>query len=251
MIDFECKSHYDVGDLVKIVYLLRAPGGCPWDREQDHASIRRNLLEEAYEAAEAIDEQDQAHLLEELGDVLLQVVFHAQIERERGGFDLSDVADGVCKKLIHRHPHVFGDVKADSSQQVLANWDQIKQAEKKQKSTGDVMDSVARSLPGLWRAEKVQAKASKAGTDLGTAAAALELTAASIDGLRRALDAGEDGSALFGQLLFSAVAAGRLAGLDGEAALAQRCETFIQDFRRMEACGQLQADKLYNTELKG
>ena len=110
MIDFEKKSSYGVEDLREIVRILRAPGGCPWDREQDHHSIRRNLLEEAYEAAEAIDEGNPEHLQEELGDVLLQVVFHARMEEEQGGFDLDDVADGICKKLIYRHPHVFGDV---------------------------------------------------------------------------------------------------------------------------------------------
>ena len=115
MIDFEKKSFYGVEDLREIVRILRAPGGCPWDREQDHHSIRRNLLEEAYEAAEAIDEGNPEHLQEELGDVLLQVVFHARMEEEQGGFDLDDVADGICKKLIYRHPHVFGDVSVSGA----------------------------------------------------------------------------------------------------------------------------------------
>ena len=150
MIDFEKKSSYGVEDLREIVRILRAPGGCPWDREQDHHSIRRNLLEEAYEAAEAIDEGNPEHLQEELGDVLLQVVFHARMEEEQGGFDLDDVADGICKKLIYRHPHVFGDVTVSGSGEVLQNWEELKKREKHQTTAADSVDSVARSLPGLW-----------------------------------------------------------------------------------------------------
>ena len=126
MVDFQYKNSYGVRDLVEIVRILRQPGGCPWDREQDHHSIRRNLLEEAYEAAEAIDEDDPEHLREELGDVLLQVVFHARMEQEAGRFDLDAVADGICKKLIYRHPHVFGDVAVTGSGEVLQNWEELK-----------------------------------------------------------------------------------------------------------------------------
>ena len=141
MIDFEKKSSYGVEDLREIVRILRAPGGCPWDREQDHHSIRRNLLEEAYEAAEAIDEGNPEHLQEELGDVLLQVVFHARMEEEQGGFDLDDVADGICKKLIYRHPHVFGDVTVSGSGEVLQNWEELKKREKHQTTAADSVDS--------------------------------------------------------------------------------------------------------------
>ena len=169
MIDFEKKSSYGVEDLREIVRILRAPGGCPWDREQDHHSIRRNLLEEAYEAAEAIDEGNPEHLQEELGDVLLQVVFHARMEEEQGGFDLDDVADGICKKLIYRHPHVFGDVTVSGSGEVLQNWEELKKREKHQTTAADSVDSVARSLPGLWRAEKIQKKAAKVAGRLGRA----------------------------------------------------------------------------------
>ena len=250
MVDFQYKSHYGLGDLAEIVRILRAPGGCPWDREQTHASIRRNLLEEAYEAAEAIDEGDRAHLLEELGDVLLQIVFHARIEEEAGSFDLGDVADGVCKKLIHRHPHVFGDVQADSTEQVLTNWDEIKRAEKQQKTTAEAMDSVARTLPGLWRAEKVQSKAAKAGCDLPDAAAALDKLAEDLQALRRGAEAGQDGAEPFGALLFDAVAFGRLSGLDGENALARRCDGFISAYSALEKQGAIKADKLYKPVLK-
>ncbi|MEM5781292.1 MAG: MazG family protein, partial [Lawsonibacter sp.] len=165
MINFECTRSYGVKDLEEIVRILRAPGGCPWDAEQTHESIRRNFIEEAYEAVEAIDEKSPAHLREELGDVLLQVVLHAQMEAEIGAFDLDGVADGICKKLIFRHPHVFGDVTVSGSGEVLSNWEDLKREEKGQSTHTDALEAVARSLPALWRAEKVQKKAKKAGFD--------------------------------------------------------------------------------------
>ena len=133
MVDnFRFKDNYDVSDLIDIVEILRSPEGCPWDREQDHKSIRRDFLEETYEVIEAINKDDKDLPLEELGDVLLQIVFHAQIEREKGTFQLSDVADGVCKKMIERHPHVFGDINVETSEQVLENWDVINKRTKQQ-----------------------------------------------------------------------------------------------------------------------
>ena len=151
MVNFTRKPRYDYADLLEIIRLLRSPEGCPWDKAQTHASIRRGLLEESYEAAEAIDLDDAALLQEELGDVLMQVVFHADIEKDRGRFTMEDVVDGVVKKLLYRHPHVFGNAQEDSPQSVSVSWDKLKRAEKGQKTTGDAMDSVARSLPGLWR----------------------------------------------------------------------------------------------------
>ena len=133
--NFQFKEHYDINDLIDIVEILRSPEGCPWDREQDHKSIRRDFLEETYEVIEAINKDDKDMLLEELGDVLLQVVFHTQIEREKGAFELKDVADDVCKKMIERHPHVFGDVTVSGTGDVLTNWDAIKRNSKKQLST--------------------------------------------------------------------------------------------------------------------
>ena len=154
MVDFQYKDSYNVKDLEEIVRILRAPGGCPWDAEQTHQSIRRNFLEEAYEAVEAIDEENPDHLKEELGDVLLQVLFHARMEQEAGRFNLDDVADGVCKKLIYRHPHVFGDVSVTGTGEVLTNWEELKRKEKGQATNTDALDAVARSLPALWRAER-------------------------------------------------------------------------------------------------
>lgn len=163
MINFTRKPHYDYADLLEIIRLLRSEDGCPWDKAQTHKSIRRGLLEEAYEAAEAIDNDDPVLLKEELGDVLMQVVFHADIESDAGRFTMDDVCDGVVKKLLFRHPHVFGDGHEDSPESVLVSWEQLKRREKGQKTVSDSMDSVARSLPSLCRAEKLQKKAAAAG----------------------------------------------------------------------------------------
>ena len=152
MINFLQRDKYGFEDLIRIMEILRSEGGCPWDREQTHESIRMNFIEETYEVIEAIDRKDTTLLREELGDVLIQVVFHAQIEKELGSFNIDDVADGVCKKLILRHPHIFGDVKVSGSGEVLENWDNIKRREKGQNAF-DALDSVARSLPALMRAE--------------------------------------------------------------------------------------------------
>jgi len=126
MVDFQCKERYDYADLLQIMKVLRAPGGCPWDGEQTHESIRRDFLEETCEAVEAIDRADMTGLCEELGDVLLQVVFHAQIETEKGGFTMDDVVNGICQKLVYRHPHVFGQTQVSGSDEVLVNWDVLK-----------------------------------------------------------------------------------------------------------------------------
>ena len=146
---FEEKDRYGFEDLVEIMKLLRSPEGCPWDREQDHKSIRKNFIEETYEVVEAIDNNDSELLKEELGDVLLQVVFHAQLESENGGFNIDDVCDGICKKLVVRHPHVFGDKSADSSTSALTNWDNVKMKTKSQKKQSEAMDSVSKALPSL------------------------------------------------------------------------------------------------------
>ena len=187
MINFEEKTAYTVEDLRRIVHLLRAPGGCPWDGAQTHESIRRNFLEEAYEVAEAIDEKNPAHLKEELGDVLLQVLFHASIEEDAGRFTLDDVADGVCRKLIYRHPHVFGDVSVQSTDEILSNWEDLKKKEKGQATQADAVDAVARTLPALWRAEKVQKKAAKAGFDWPGVQDAVDKLSEEVDELRSAL----------------------------------------------------------------
>ena len=130
MVDWTYKDKYELNDFIHIIDVLRSPGGCPWDIKQTHESLKRNAVEEAYEVCDAIDEGSMEHLREELGDLLMQVIFHASIEKERGGFDLDDVSDEAVKKLVHRHPHVFADVKADTPDEVLANWDAIKRADR-------------------------------------------------------------------------------------------------------------------------
>ena len=172
--DFQFKQKYNVEDLVEIMRILRSENGCPWDREQTHESIRKNFIEETYEVIEAINKADSHLLCEELGDVLMQVVFHAQMEAEKQVFDFSDVADGVCKKLIERHPHVFGDVEVQSADDVLVNWDKIKSAKKQRKTTADKMQSVPRELPALMRADKIQSQAAKVGFDWDTPDGALQ-----------------------------------------------------------------------------
>lgn len=250
MIDFERKAAYDVTDLVEIVRILRAPGGCPWDREQDHHSIRRNLLEEAYEAAEAIDEENSEHLREELGDVLLQVVFHAQMEREQGGFDLDAVVDGICKKLIYRHPHVFGDVAVSGSGEVLVNWEELKKKEKHQETAADSVDAVAKSLPGLWRAEKVQKKAAKAGFDWPDVSGALEKLAEETGELREAIQEGTNVSEELGDLLFAAVNVARFVKADPEDALSAACDKFARRFRGVEDAARSQGRALEDMTLE-
>ena len=150
---------YGFEDLITVVEVLRSEEGCPWDREQDHKSIRRDFIEETYEVIEAIDTDDPKLLREELGDVLLQVTFHAQIESEKGVFNIGDVANDICVKLIHRHPHVFGDVKADTSEKVLSNWEIIKSEEKERRTVTDKLRAIPPMLPALMRAEKVGRKA--------------------------------------------------------------------------------------------
>ena len=241
MIDFVRKNAYGIKDLVDIVAILRMPDGCPWDREQTHASLRRGLLEEACEVIEAIEEENPAHLQEELGDVLLQVVFHARIEQEQGVFDFDAVCDTICKKLIFRHPHVFGDVAVDDTAQVLANWEELKKKEKGQQSVSDAMEAVARSLPALWRAEKVQGKAAKAGFDWHEPNGALDKLGEELAELQAAMDAGEAAhiEEELGDLLFTAVNLARKLDIDPEEALTKATDKFQDRF----ALAEKQADK--------
>ena len=234
MVDFQYMDSYDIQDLRRIMSLLRAPGGCPWDLEQTHESIRRNMLEEAYEVVEAIDEKDPEHLKEELGDVLLQVVFHAQLAREEGLFTFDDVVDGVAKKMVFRHPHVFGQAHADDSAQALDTWDAQKREEKDQRTASDTLRSVARSLPALIRAEKVQSKSAKAGFDWPDQSPALDKLSEEVDELRRAAQGDGDPVEELGDLLFAAVKAGRFLGVDSEQALTAACDKFIRRFQRVE-----------------
>lgn len=249
MVDFQYKDRYDLRDLEEIVHLLRAPGGCPWDREQTHASIRRNFLEETYEAAEAIDRDDMDGLREELGDVLLQIFLHSEMERERGTFTIDDVADGICKKMIYRHPHVFGQVTVSGTGEVLKNWEDLKRREKSQTTTGDAIDAVARSLPALWRAEKVQKKAAKAGFDWTEVSGALDKLSEEVDELKAAVAGDGNVEEELGDLLFSAVNVSRFVHIDCERALGAATDKFIRRFRKVEELARQQDRPLESMEL--
>ena len=207
MVDFKQKEKYDINDLIEIMRSLRAPGGCPWDAEQTHESIRKNLIEETYEVVEAIDKKDSGMLLEELGDLLMQVVFHAQMEDEKGVFNFDDVADGVCKKLIERHPHVFGEVEVSGVDDVLDNWDAIKRRKKGQKKGSEPMLSVPRELPALMRAAKIQQKASAVGFDWPDVSGAYDKIIEETQELRKAVESGVQDDVIeeLGDLLFSVV----------------------------------------------
>ena len=235
MLDCMDKPFYSFPDLMEIVRILRHPGGCPWDQEQTHQSIRRNFLEEAYEVAEAIDEDDPEHLKEELGDVLLQVVFHASIEEDAGSFDLDGVADGVCQKLVYRHPHVFGDVTVSSTGEVLSNWEELKKKEKHQETQADAVDAVARTLPALWRAEKMKKKAAKAGFDWRDVSGALDKLSEELDELKAAaLEGKGDPVEELGDLLLAAVSVARFLETDPEDTLHSACDKFSARFRKTE-----------------
>jgi tetrapyrrole methylase family protein/MazG family protein len=262
MVDFVSKLRYDVDDLKKLIGILCSPEGCPWDREQTHESICRNLLEEAYETAEAIKDNDKESLIEELGDVLMQVIFHADIAERAGGFDFDDVADATCKKLIRRHPHVFGNVKVGNGNESLMVWDDIKREEKHHKTTADAMRSVAHTLPALWQAEKIQKKAAKTGFDWPDYTGALEALQAELAEVEYAISkvtkvtpSSQDTAAIqaleeeLGDLLFSAVNVSRFFDIDPENALRLTCEKFISRFAYVENNATLQGKKLNDMSL--
>ena len=234
--DYRLDGSYSIVDLLRIIEILRGDNGCPWDREQDHHSIRNNFLEETYEVLDAIDRDDVENLREELGDVLLQVVFHSRMEEEAGRFGFKDVCGRICKKLILRHPHVFGDVRAETSAEVLNNWDEIKKKEKGQDTFTDTLNSVPRAFPALMRAAKVQKRAAKAGFDWADCAGAMdkleeemaELEAARTDG------SAEETLEEMGDLLFSMVNVSRFLHCDPEEALTKATDKFIRRFAKVE-----------------
>lgn len=253
-------ASYTVQDLLEIMRILRGEGGCPWDREQTHTSIRNNLLEEAYEAVDAIDRLDDTDMAEELGDLLLQIVFHAQMASERGGFDFDAVADGICKKLIYRHPHIFADTKADTADEVLNNWDKLKRKEKHMESFSETLAAVPKAFPACARAQKVQKRAAKAGYDFKSAKEAVSKLEEELGELKQALAAGENDHAAeeLGDLLFSAVNTARLLKTDAEEQLYRATEKFIcrfgtaeelaaKDNRRLDELSEDELDLLWQT----
>ena len=232
MVEYQQKDKYNISDLVEIVRLLRSKDGCPWDKEQTHESIRSDFIEETCEVIEAIDLKDTDLLQEELGDVLLQVVFHTSIDTDAGSFDFDDVCDGICKKLIVRHPHVFGDTIANNTEQVLKNWDAIKMKTKNQETYTDTLNSVAKSLPSLMRAQKVGKRAMRAGMDFrcaDDAVACISSEKAELDAAIAAKDQ-QNIEEEIGDLLFSVVNAARHLGVNAELALKASTEKFIKRF---------------------
>lgn len=249
--DFKQKDRYEFSDLVTIVKLLRGENGCPWDKEQTHESIRQNFIEETYEAIEAIDTKDTELLKEELGDVMLQVVFHAIMEEEEGRFDINDVADGICKKLIVRHPHVFSDVIANDTAQVLKNWDQIKMQTKSQKTQTQAIKSVSKALPSLMRSQKIQQKAAKVGFDFSDVSGAVSKLDEEVEELKEAIrqnDINAQNEEL-GDVLFSLVNVSRFLKVDPEKALYDSCDKFTDRFEKVEEAANQQGLDMKNTDL--
>ena len=225
------------GELVQIMARLRGENGCPWDREQTHASIKPYLLEETYEVLESIDENDPAKLEEELGDLALQIVFHAQMADEAGLFTIADVLRGINEKLRRRHPHIFGDVKADTAQEVLFNWEQIKKVEReKAQGRASLLDGVPRELPALLRAHRLQEKASRVGFDWNEARQVFQKVEEELAELRAAMESEQPDrmEAELGDLLFSLVNLGRFIAVNPEDALRKTIARFIARFQYIE-----------------
>ena len=251
MVDFVSKLRYDINDLKKLINLLCSPAGCPWDREQTHESIRRNMLEEAYETVDAIDSGNTDDLIEELGDVLMQVIFHADIAERAKTFTLEDITDATCKKLIRRHPHVFGNINANTGNESLNVWDTVKREEKQHEKTSDAMKSAAQNLPALWRAEKVQSKAAKVGFDWPDHTGALDSLTAELDELKAAIINRNNDTIKeeLGDILFSAVNTARFFDIDPEEALGLTINKFISRFTSLEQKAEEQNKSLKNMTL--
>ncbi len=227
---------YTIDDLINIVAHLRAPDGCPWDRVQTHDSIKKDLIEESYEAIDALDNGTDKDFANELGDILLQVVFHSQLGKERGAFDFGDVLDEICTKLITRHTHVFGDVKVDGTAEALANWEKNKKKEKGLGTYTEVLKDVPKHYPALMRAKKVQKKAAGVGFDWTEIDSVYEKLYEEIDEVKEASKSGDSKKVEeeFGDLLFAAVNLSRFLKVDAETALASGCTKFVNRFEKME-----------------
>lgn len=234
--NFEIKEHYDFDDLLSIITVLRAPNGCAWDRAQTHESIKKNFIEETYEVVEAINKQSPDMLREELGDVLLQIALHSEMEREQGAFDFNDVVNDIVQKLVVRHPHVFGDEVARNQQEALNSWDAAKAKTKGTKTQTQSMLSVPKELPALMRAQKVQHKAAKIGFDWDSMDGAVDKLYEEIDELKMAVSNGNSDEIAdeFGDVLFSCVNIARFVDVDSEEALTGATDKFMSRFALVE-----------------
>ena len=224
--------------LLSLMDRLRAEGGCPWDREQTHGSLRPYLIEETYEALEALDVGETGHIVEELGDVLFQVVFHCQIAREQGEFTMADVLQAVIQKMTRRHPHVFGNTEVANSGEALRQWEQIKRTEAGAEDTPrSALDGVPKSLPSLLRAQRLQVKAGRVGFDWPTWREAWSKVREEMVEADEAMVAGDADrvKAELGDLLFSLVNVARLLEIDAEGSLRQAADTFTRRFKEVEA----------------
>lgn len=226
------KDFYNIADLVEIMKILRGENGCAWDREQDHHSIRMNVLEEAYEVMEAIDAEDSELLKEELGDLLLQVVFHAQLENEADSFDFDGICDGICKKLIYRHPHVFGNIHVENSAEVLKNWDSLKSRSKGEETASERLRSVPKLLPALMRGDKVCKRAVNAGLNGVTKEFALQYLKDCVQALERSDD--DETEEKIGEILFACCNLSNIYKKESEKSLTMAINRFIMQFREME-----------------
>ncbi len=233
-VPFTARNRFDTDDLLQIMEVLRSPDGCPWDREQTHQSLRKYLIEECYEAAGAIDAGDDAQLADELGDVLLQIVFHASIGRSHASFNMRDIATCICRKMIFRHAHVFGTVHCANAEEVSVSWEKLKKAEKHQTTQAQAMKDVALSLPALMRAAKVQKKAAAVGFDWDSASEALYKVHEEADEVGEELLSGTKLKEEIGDLLFACVNVARLADVEPEEALEAATQKFLQRFEKME-----------------
>ena len=235
--------------LMRIMARLRAPDGCPWDQEQTHSTLRQTVIEEAYEVAAAINSGDDENLKEELGDLLLQVVFHAQMAKEDGRYDFQDIARVIAEKLVRRHPHVFGDESAADSAAVLTRWEEIKRAEKGIEHTS-ILDGISEGMPGLMRAEKVQKRAAKVGFDWSEIAPVIGKVKEEIAEIESALGDPAKVEEELGDLLFSVVNLARKLKVDGEVALQMATDKFITRFKKVEATAEDQGRKLKEMTLQ-
>ena len=230
--------------LIDIIAILRAPGGCPWDREQTHESLKRPMIEEACEVIDAIDRNDTDNLIEELGDVLLQVVFHAGLGKDAGTFTMADIANRECEKMIFRHPHVFANPDDNlSSAEVLSKWEDIKEREKKAKGdfesnapVSDSIDKIPKVLPALLKADKIQSKAARVGFDWDNVNGAFDKVAEESIEIKEAIAKGDKDEIIseIGDLLFAVVNVARFLGVDPESALNRTNEKFARRFRFVE-----------------
>ena len=243
-------ERYDFAHLMEIVRRLRAPGGCPWDREQTHASMKADLIEEAYEVLDAIDGDDPYRLADELGDLLLHVAMHACIGEEHGEFSAQDVLTCICSKMIRRHPHVFAQAQAETSEDVLRNWEAIKKGEKSLRTQTEVMRDVPRTFPALMRAAKVQKKARDVGFDWDEAREALKKVREEADEVEEVLQDPEKLAGELGDLLFAAVNVCRMKKVPPELALNATTEKFIRRFSHIEEAAQAQGRNLRDMTLR-